>query len=158
MPLETSQTGCFIGSPILFNDLIDEAGAFSASSLEIIKRRRRVHASVPLYLEGDFPREMYIIVEGEAEIRQRLGGRHVPIRKTIPGEILGIRESISRHPIEYDIATSSECVIDVITRRDFVRFVRSDCKICFRLLRAIGNDLQTSYKTFISCPEFQPSM
>ena len=158
MSLANEKPGCFIGSPILVDELVDISGAFNLSSFDSIRHRRSVHAKVPLYLEGDSPREIYVLVSGSVEIRQSIGDRYLPMRNAMLGEILGVRESISRNKIGYDIVTTSECIIDVISRRDFIRFVRSDCKVCFKLLKTIGKDLQTSYKSFISCPETHPIM
>jgi CRP-like cAMP-binding protein len=154
----TKQSGCFLGSPINWVDLIWNSAQSGSSDLDSIKKRRTIHANVPLLLDGDVPGDIYILVQGVAQIRQKVGTRHVPIRKVESGEILGIRESLSRNRIGYDVVTSTECVVDVISRRDFVRLVRSDCKLCFELLRLIGADLQSSYKRFIACPESRDRM
>lgn len=155
---KTEHPVCFIGSPILSKELLQDADPFASTSFDSMRRRRLIHSNVPLYLEGDSPRKLYVLAEGDIEIRRRVRSEDVLIRNAIPGEILGIREAISRNRIEYDVVTSSDCWIDVIERRDFVKFVRGDCQVCFGLLKTIGADLQNSYQSFIACPNTSVGM
>ncbi len=64
------------------------------------------------------------------------------------GEIIGLTESLAEIPFETEIEIFSDCLLEYISREDFIAFLQEERKVRFRLARLLASNLRKSYEIF----------
>jgi CRP-like cAMP-binding protein len=139
----------FIGHRFMSGQLFGKLSPKSKESLVRVTQTRQFEKGVCLVKKSETPNEILIIASGRA--RFVFGSEtkgDLSTRLTAAGEILGLTEMISEMPAEICVETLSPCVCKVVKRRDFIRFLREEPDVCFRLLRMLGANLQKSRREF----------
>ena len=87
-----------------------------------------------LIAEGDRGREFFVLVDGDAEVRQ--GGRK--LRSLHGGDFFGEIALISDVPRTSTVTTTSPVRLLVLTKRDFQRLMREQPSIQRKVLEALA--------------------
>ncbi len=127
----------------LFGDLTRK----SRKSLADIKQTKLFPKGARLFAAGDMPCCIYLLVKGKAQL--------FPDDKNIaqfiePDEIFGLTEAIANLPYEANAETLTPCLCECIGREEFISFLQTEPKVCFRLAQILGLNLQKSYQLFFS--------
>ena len=130
-------------SETLFSDLTAKA----QETLSQIKYTTHFQKGETVFAAGDLPQRLYILRKGNA---QMLPGSETnneqEARPIEPNEILGLTEIVANLPYETTAEATEPCEVEVINREDFIRFLREEREVCFRLAHLLALNLQKSYK------------
>jgi len=135
---------CFFGNAFLADDLFCGLASETQNSLLAVKQTKRFAENEMIFASGQMPCCIYFLTTGEAQILCNA----VFIRSVKKNEILGLPEAIANLPYKISVKTTAPCVFQCIGRDDFIRFLRNEPEVCFRLLQIIGANLQKVYQLF----------
>lgn len=101
-----------------------------------------------LFVEGQLPRGIFVICKGSVKLSvSSPTGRTIILKLEEPGEVLGLSSTISGKPYEVTAETLDPCQINFVKRNDFLRFLRDDAEVCFKVAE------QLSEKYYDACKE-----
>lgn len=127
----------------LFGDLARQ----SRKSLVAIKQTKQFPKGAHLFVAGDMPCCIYLLVKGKAQLFS--DDKNI-VQFIEPDEIFGLTEAILNLPYEINAETLTPCLCACIEREEFIRFLQTEPEVCFRLAQMLGLNLQKSYQLFIS--------
>ena len=133
--------------PLFADDLFCDLTPKSLKSLDKIKQTKQFEKDVCFFSSGEIPRCFYILRKGKAQLL--LNDIHI-VRLIEPNEILGLTVMIADMPCETDAETITPCICEFIKREDFIRFLRNEPEVSFRLVRMLGLHLQKNRQLFFS--------
>ena len=107
-------------------------------------RRRHTEASEEsLFLEGDDPGSLYVIVKGTVHIRTlTTTGKPVHIAERGPGDHIGELALLDGAPRMADAVTASPCDLLILSRDAFVRCVDTSPQIAHSIMRSLAARLR----------------
>jgi len=77
-----------------------------------------------LFMEGQTPRRIYMLSEGQAKLSVSSSeGKTFTLRIAEPGEVLGLMSALSGNPYELTAETLQPCQVASLRRDDFLRFL-----------------------------------
>lgn len=132
--------------PILADNLFCGLAAKSLASLAKIKQTKKIHKGETFFSVGEMPCCVYVLREGAARIILKRAGNIMANRVIEPNEIIGLTETIANLPYEMKAEAVTSCLCECIRREDFIRFLRNEPEVCFRLVETLGLNLQKAYK------------
>ncbi|MEK7725105.1 MAG: cyclic nucleotide-binding domain-containing protein [Acidobacteriota bacterium] len=143
--------GRFIGQPIYAEDLFSNLSPTTRKKIALIQERKEIKEGEIISKIGSFPKNISVLIEGKAQIslRNELNKKNNS-RFVEKGEIIGLTQFFSNSPNEMNIVALSPCFLDVIVAEDFLKFLKNEPLVCFRLLSQLSLDIQSSYQTFSS--------
>ncbi len=137
--------------PLPADDLFSALTAKSRRALERLKITKRFEKGASFYSAGDAPRRVYVMREGAGQILLESVSKDILFKRLIvPNEIFGLTETIVGEPYEMRAETITPCVCECIARADFVRYLRDEPQICFRLAEMLAANLQKNRRLFFS--------
>ena len=123
----------------LFAGLDDEAIAKLCHFLQL----EDFDASHHLFHRGDPGEAMYVIVSGRVRIIVTdSDGREVVLATLDAGDFFGEMAMLDRHGRSADAVVVEKAQLAVLTRRNFVEFIRSDAAIAVRMMSAMTERLR----------------
>lgn len=142
--------------PLSADRLFCDLTAKSRLSLNRIQSARFFRKSECLFSAGEAPRRVYFMRRGAALVRltdQRT--EMTLVRLTKPDEILGLTETIANASYRTSAESFASCLCECVRREDFIRFLREEPEICFRLAAMLGSRFQKSCELFCSAINYQ---
>ena len=123
--------------------------ALSPESLQAfnqIKRATVFPERAIIFIEGQTPRGIFILCQGQAKLSttSRDGGTFI-LRIAKPGEVLGLHAVVTRKPYEVTVETMQPCQLNFVNREDFLRFLKEHGDACLRAAQHISRDCQEAY-------------
>jgi CRP/FNR family cyclic AMP-dependent transcriptional regulator len=101
-----------------------------------------------LFVEGQLPRGIFVLCQGSVKLSiNSPSGRTMIVKLVEPGEVLGLSATISGKAYEVTAETIDPCQINFVKRDDFLRFLKDDVEVCFKVAE------QLSEKYHIACKE-----
>jgi CRP-like cAMP-binding protein len=141
--------------PLLADNLFCNLTRRSRQSLNKIKRTKRFEKGAPLFSSGEMPCCVFLLREGAAELILNSQSKNIRItRSIIPNELFGLTEALADLPYENNALSITTCVCECIGRADFIRFLKEEPRICFRLLQLLGLSLRKRQQIFLSASNF----
>lgn len=131
--------------PLSVESLFCDLSPDSFKTLAEIKQTVRFPKDTEIFVAGDVPCGVHILLEGQATLS--VSKLHIAHR-VAPSEILGLTETIANLPYEMNLVTITDCVFEFIESQALFRFLNNDKEVCFRLVRLLGSKIQQSYQRF----------
>ncbi len=123
----------------LFADLDDEATAGLRDLLEV----RRARAGTRLFRAGEAGDAMYLIEGGRVRIHLRdREGDDVTLAELARGDFFGEMAILDGKPRSADATVLEDALLAVLSRADFLRFVRANPDVALRMLSAVTDRLR----------------
>jgi CRP/FNR family cyclic AMP-dependent transcriptional regulator len=142
LPCVESCLSCTLRSEHFFCSL-------SPESLEAFNQIK--HASVfpehaVLFLEGQTPRGIFMLCQGQAKLSiASRDGKTFILRIAKPGEVLGLHAVVTGKPYELTAETMQPSQLDFVSHPDLSRFIKEHGDACLQVAKHIGRDCQDAY-------------
>jgi CRP/FNR family cyclic AMP-dependent transcriptional regulator len=121
-----------------------------ASALQAFENIKSATAYPPgavLFVEGQPPRGIFVLCKGSAKLSiNSPGGKTMIVKLAEPGEVLGLSATMSGKPYEVTAQTIDPCQVNFIKRDDFLKFLRDDVEVCFRVAKQLGEKYHKARK------------
>src|SRR6202790_3236228 len=92
-----------------------------------------------LFVEGQQPRGVFVLCKGSIKLSiNSPSGRTMIVKLAEPGEVLGLSATISGKPYEVTAETIDPCQVNFVKRDDFLRFLKDDVEVCFKVAEQLG--------------------
>lgn len=144
--------GRFIGQPLFASELFGNLPKDIAEKLKSIQIQKKTCKGEILTQIGEFPKTINVLLEGEAQIELKkndLRTKH-NIRRVEKGEILGLTQFVSSTDSEIEVRVLSDCLWNVFKVEDFLKLLKEEPQICYRLANQLSMDIQDGYRFFSS--------
>lgn len=123
----------------LFASLDDQA----ASDLRQLLEVKEVPANTTLFRMGDVGDAMYLIESGQVQINvQDTFGQTVTLAELAQGDFFGEMAILDGKPRSADARVVQDARLAVLSRNDFLAFVRSAPEVAIKMMTAITNRLR----------------
>jgi CRP/FNR family transcriptional regulator, cyclic AMP receptor protein len=100
-----------------------------------------------LFLEGQEPRGIFVICAGSVKISVSAPkGKTIILKLAEPGEVLGLSAAISGNPYEVTAVTVNPCQVIFVKREDFLRLLKDDPNVCFKVAEQLSQRYLTVCK------------
>lgn len=100
-----------------------------------------------LFAEGEPPRNIFILCSGKARLSATsMEGQGVTLRQAESGEILGLSNVISNSPYLVSAETLTPCQVNVISRLQFLQFLRAHTEVSLRVARHLSMELHKAWE------------
>lgn len=139
---------CFVGNPLFSDELLSVLSFEKIQSLKGGSRIVQFEKGENIFAKNEIPQFVYILAHGRAVLGSN-SRKKQNIRLIEKEEIIGFYESLGNFPLETNVKTLSPCLFYRIDREEIINFLLEEPKICFHLLKIIGENLQKNYE-FIS--------
>jgi CRP/FNR family transcriptional regulator len=148
----TSHSGSldrFLDSKVCVNQVLGDLPPEIVQAFEIVKRIGSYPKGSTIFSEGQQPRGVYVLSQGRGKlVLDASGERKRIIRIVETGEVLGLSAAIADKPHEVSLETITDCRVDFISRKEFLRLLQEQPEICFRVVQLLGRNLHASYEHF----------
>lgn len=115
--------------------------------LNAIRQNAFYPRGVVLYTEGEAPRGVYILCEGQVRLTAGSeNGHEVILRVAKNGDMLGLSNTISREPHRVRAETLSACQISFVPRLQFLQFFRGHPDAALRIAEHLSMELHTAWE------------
>jgi CRP/FNR family transcriptional regulator, cyclic AMP receptor protein len=129
----------------LFESLDDEAAKKLCELLETLD----CEAQKVLFRAGDAGDAMYLIERGKVRISvQATDGRELTLTELGRGDFFGEMALLTREPRSANAAVAEEARLAVLSREDFLSFMRSNPNVALEMLTALANRLRHTDELF----------
>ena len=109
-----------------------------------ITKRKAYRGGETVFEEGEIPPGILKIEKGTALLSYLpLGRKTRQTRRLEPDEIWGLTEVLADAPMEVSLLSDEPTVFELIPADDFIRLVRKENSLCFRLLQVLSTRYQT---------------
>jgi CRP/FNR family cyclic AMP-dependent transcriptional regulator len=99
-----------------------------------------------LFMEGDVPRGVHVVLKGHVKLTvSSREGRVLIIRIIDPGEVLGLHNCITGAPYEMTAQTLQPCRVNFVKREDLLRMLRSHPEVCLSATRRLSQTCHDAY-------------
>jgi CRP/FNR family transcriptional regulator, cyclic AMP receptor protein len=96
-----------------------------------------------IFLEGQTPRGIFILCQGQAKLSATTSdGKTLILRIAKAGEVLGLHAVVTGGPHELTAETMRPSQLDFASREDFLRFLKEHGDACLRAAQHISRDYQ----------------
>lgn len=120
------------------------------SALQTFESIKSVTAYPPgavLFVEGQMPRGIFVLCKGSAKLSiNSPGGKTMIVKLAEPGEVLGLSATMSGKPYEVTAQTIDPCQVNFIKRDDFLKFLKDDVEVCFKVAEQLGEKYHNACK------------
>ena len=127
----------------------DSSLTLSEKTLEGLDRIQHATAypeGALIFVEGQVPRGVYILCQGQAKLMAtNRDGKTFIMKIAQPGEILGLHAVVTGGPYELTVETLQPSQLAFIGRADFLRFIKEHGDACLHVARQLSNDCQAAY-------------
>jgi CRP/FNR family transcriptional regulator, cyclic AMP receptor protein len=120
-------------------------GLFCSLPLPVLRDFDKLRASTVLpknavlFVEGEAPRGMYIVCQGEVKLSTTsLDRRPVILKLAHPAEILGLTACVSGLPYALTAETRTPCHMSFVRREEFLRFLRRHGQACLQAAKHLS--------------------
>jgi len=142
LPPSESCLSCKQRSDEFFCNLSQE----SLKVLDQMKHVTHLPARAVIFSEGQSPRGIYMLCQGQAKLSvSSRGGKTFILRIAEPGEILGLHSVVASRPYELTAETMQPCQLNFVSQQDFLRFLKDHGEACVRAAQHISRDCQDAY-------------
>lgn len=98
-----------------------------------------------LFLQGDSPLGLYILVGGEVTLTLDTDdGNHVVSLPAIPGSLLGLPALVSNHGYSLSAFAKGGAEISFVPREDFSKLMLSEPLLAMMILRVLAAEVRTA--------------
>jgi CRP/FNR family cyclic AMP-dependent transcriptional regulator len=92
-----------------------------------------------LFVEGQIPRGMFMLCQGEVKLSTTASdGRPVILKVALSGEILGLSSCVSGVPYIVTAEAHTPCQTSFVKRQDFLRFLQQHGEACLQAARQLS--------------------
>lgn len=133
--------------PLSADSLFSDLSPKSLEFLNSLKKTKRFRKGAVVYTAGEMPSGFYLLLKGRIQLQSN---DLCAIHSIEPSVIFGLTETIADVPYEINAETLTPCVCEYIGREDFIRFLRDEPELSFRLLRQLALNLQKNCQTLFS--------
>ena len=124
--------------PISADELFSGLTPRQKKELASLTVRKQLLPKTSVFASGEMPLRIYVHHSGRAILFDDNGLKNVIDARPVESDwIYGIVEALLEKPLEISIETLSRCEFDVIDRDDFLRFIRDQPLLCFRLVERL---------------------
>jgi CRP/FNR family transcriptional regulator, cyclic AMP receptor protein len=127
-------------------------GAIELTQLEKLvsfARRRQVSAGTAIFVKGDPGTALYAVLAGAVKVSvTATDGRKAMLSLLHPGDIFGEMALLDGRPRAADVVASTDCVLMMIERRDFLTFVNKEPSIALKLVELLCDRLRRANEHF----------
>jgi CRP/FNR family transcriptional regulator, cyclic AMP receptor protein len=117
-------------------------------AFEKIKHTTVYPEGAELFVERQEPRGIFVICKGSVKLSaSSSNGKTMIVKIAQAGEVLGLSATVSGRPYEVTAITLDPCQISFVKREDFLRFLKNDVQVCFKVAE------QLSEKYYVVCKE-----
>ena len=100
-----------------------------------------------LFVEGQIPRGIFVICKGTVKLSiNSPSGRTMIVKLAEAGEVLGLSASISGKPYEVTTETIDPCQVNFVKREDFLKFLKDDADVCFKVAEQLSDKYHNACK------------
>jgi CRP/FNR family transcriptional regulator, cyclic AMP receptor protein len=143
MEIVESCLTCKLRADRIFCDL----PAAALQNFENIKFATAYPSGAVLFVEGQVPRGIFVLCKGSVKLSiNSPSGRTMIVKLAEPGEVLGMSATISGKPYEVTAQTIDPCQVNFVKRDDFLRFLKDDVEVCFRVAEQLGEKYHNACK------------
>lgn len=134
---------CKLRAGRIFCDLPETA----LQAFEKIKFATAYPQGAVLFVEGQMPRGIFVLCKGSVKLCiNSPSGRTMIVKLAEPGEVLGLSATISGKPYEVTAQTIDPCQVNFVKRDDFLRFLKDDVEVCFKVAEQLGEKYHNACK------------
>ena len=123
--------------------------ALSRASLEAfnqIKHAAVFPAGVVIFVEGQTPRGVFMLCQGQAKLcTTSRDGKAFILRIAKPGEILGLDAIVTGKPYQLTVQTMQPSQLNFVNGEDFLRFLQDHSDASLRAAQQISRDCRHAY-------------
>lgn len=135
MEIVESCLTCKLRAERIFCDL----PASALQSFEHIKYATSYPEGAVLFVEGQEPRGIFVLCKGNVKLSVSApNGKTMIVKIAEPGEVLGLSATISGKPYELTASTLDPCQVNFVKREDFLRFLKDDIEVCFKVAEQLS--------------------
>jgi CRP-like cAMP-binding protein len=127
------------GGPILAKRLVSGLNESDKLRLNTIMRSRHYEQGQTIFARNVIPAEVLVLTRGNAEITS--GSRAGETRAVVPGEVVGLTETLAEAKYCNTLTAITDCETNVITREDLIWYLRHTPEACYRSLEAVAENL-----------------
>ena len=121
--------------------------ASALQTFESIKYATAYPRRAVLFVQGQLPRGIFVLCKGSAKLAiNSPSGRTVIVKVAEPGEVLGLSATISGKPYELTAETIDPCQVNFVKRDDFLRFLKDDVEVCFKVAEQLSEKYHKACK------------
>lgn len=118
----------------------------SAEALDQIRRPAVFPEHSLVFGEGQAPRGVYILCQGQAKISiMSRDGRAFALRIAKPGDVLGLQAVVTGTPYRGSVETTHPSRLSFVAREDFLRFLNEHSDACLQVAQRISRDCHDAY-------------
>jgi CRP/FNR family cyclic AMP-dependent transcriptional regulator len=121
--------------------------ATALQAFEDIKFATSYPPGAVLFVEGQLPRGIFVLCKGSVKLSiNSPSGRTMIVKLAEPGEVLGLSAIISGKPYEVTAETTDPCQVTFVKRDDFLRFLKDDVEVCFKVAEQLSEKYHNACK------------
>ncbi len=134
---------CKLRADHIFCDLDHPA----LQAFEKIKYTNSYPEDAVLFVENQEPRGIYVICRGSVKLSvSASNGKTMIVKIAHAGEVLGLSATVSGKPYEMTAVTLDPCQVSFVKRDDFLRFLKDDVQVCFRVAKQLSEKYHSACK------------
>ncbi len=135
MEIVESCVTCKLRADRIFCDLPVAA----LQAFEEIKYTTAYPEGAVLFVERQEPRGIFVICKGTVKLSVSApNGKTMIVKIAEPGEVLGLSATVSGKPYEVTAVTIDPCQVNFVKREDFLRFLKNDVQVCFKVAEQLS--------------------
>jgi CRP/FNR family cyclic AMP-dependent transcriptional regulator len=126
---------CKLRADRIFCDLPPSA----LQSFDNIKYATAYPEGAVLFVEGQEPRGIFVLCKGSVKLSiSATNGKTMIVKIAEPGEVLGLSATVCGRPYELTAETIDPCQVNFVKREDFLRFLKEDVQVCFKVAEQLS--------------------
>lgn len=135
MEIVESCLTCKLRAHRIFCDL----PASALQAFEAIKYTAAYPKGAVLFVERQQPRGIFVICKGSVKLSvSARNGKTMIVEIAEAGEVLGLSATVSGKQYEVTATTVDPCQINFVKREDFLRFLKNDSDVCFKVAEQLS--------------------
>lgn len=117
-----------------------DLSAAALQAFETIKCATAYPKRAILFMEGQMPRGIFVLCEGQVKLSlSARDGKTLILKIVEPGEVLGLSATISGKPYELTAETITPCQVNFVKREDLLCFLKENSDACFRVAEQLSD-------------------
>ncbi|MCR9143277.1 MAG: cyclic nucleotide-binding domain-containing protein [bacterium] len=119
-----------------------------AITAELYRKHGRSYEAKQIVIrEGDFGREVYLVISGRVVVTEKVErGSYKVLNSLGPGEIFGEMALIEGAPRSATLIAAAPTRLLALQEKDFATIFQSHPRWAFKILGALGRRIQTAFK------------
>jgi CRP/FNR family transcriptional regulator len=114
-------------------------------ALDKIKMTSVFPKGTVIFVEGETPRGIYILCQGQAKLSMAaIDGKTLIVRVAEPGDVLGLHVVITGEPHPLAVETLQPCQLNFVKRSDFVSFLHQYGDACLHTVQKLSNENESA--------------